>query len=407
MVYQWIAVLLLWQCAAVEGKRRAFVHIGPHKVASTYIQHLACANREQLKELGIHIPMSKICTIIPHRREGSCAKYFSGVAMSLIEVGRSASLPSPMVIPHEVVEDLQSVHQCHNETKGAIASLRETLAEIDGDVFISAELFDQVKPEGAAYLKDVLKDFDVKILVLFREPFDHIMSLYQEALKVNEIVVPLPDFVVSVASKIISGLNLDFMLHSYCSAFGEENVYVYGFDGLLDAGEEIFSFILRNFMGVDLPLSKAAIVKNTSPELSYMSLWAFIQESLVLRGRPQEEIAKFPLFLENPAGAQCLEKAAPRLITQLGDAWICKDMGVMDAGLQARDIEAIKSRPQLNVQFVNETKKADGLFVERKKSACFVQTSNLLALPGRLQILADMEKLMEAVRNVETPCPWT
>jgi len=130
--------------------RKCYLHIGPHKSASTYLQKQVEDNESALKDLGLHVAQTG--------RKGSRACH-----------------------PAFVV-------RFHDESKRA-ELFEELAAELDGvpsdrAIFISSEKFDRFykKPDLCESLRDLFDglDCEVHVIAVIRNPVDWLNSSYSQ-----------------------------------------------------------------------------------------------------------------------------------------------------------------------------------------------------------------------------------
>lgn len=130
--------------------RKCYLHIGPHKSASTYLQQQVQDNEAALKDLGLYV----------------------------VQTGRKGGRACH---PAFVV-------RFHDESERA-ALFEELAAELDGvpadrDLFISSEKFDRFykKPDLFESLKGFFEglDCEVQVIAVIRNPVDWLNSSYSQ-----------------------------------------------------------------------------------------------------------------------------------------------------------------------------------------------------------------------------------
>jgi hypothetical protein len=183
------------------------LHIGPHKVASSYIQVNMCSNSSLLEAVGLEIPLPEGCTCKPKR--------FASLALSLQNRSTDASKFS-----------------CSNDP---IADFSNSLLP-NKSYFISSEVFDRLDDSGVRRLRGLLNGFEVKIVVLYRRKLDHLVSYYSQIHKhgpTERFQDFLWDSMILRSDRRASGIFYSDLLRMYSSYFGAENVYVLSYDGML------------------------------------------------------------------------------------------------------------------------------------------------------------------------------
>jgi hypothetical protein len=170
---------------------KLFLHIGPHKTGSTYIQKVLLANREHLLELGLNYPN--------------------------IGIG-------PKYGHHKVFEKVKTLEQ---------GELDEYMAHFSGEAvnLISSEKFDRLKLVNIERLSKSLSNVDVKIIYYHRNHIDLLPSSWQERVKHKSrksfFEYILPHILRPFTSNII---NPAIVLDLYANVFGKDKIAVVDYD---------------------------------------------------------------------------------------------------------------------------------------------------------------------------------
>lgn len=200
-------------------RNEVILHIGSHKISSTYIQSKMCSNSTFLASLGLHVPIREGC---------KCkAKIFASVAFSL-QNNRA---------------DAQRL-ACSNDP---IADFSNSL-QPNKSYFISSEEFDNLDDSGVRKLRDLLDGFDVKIVVFYRSKLDHLVSYYSQEHKGSKTNKRFQDFlwdsIFLRQDQRVGGIFYSNLLRMYSSYFGAENVHVLSYDGMLSQGIDPWNGLL-------------------------------------------------------------------------------------------------------------------------------------------------------------------
>ena len=189
-----------------------YLHIGPHKTGSTFIQKVFFDHRERLGELGVHYPNLG----------------FAG------QFGQ-----------HDAVEKVRTLEQ---------QPLQEYLAQfIGGELnFVSSENFDRLNQYEVRKLRNALPGVDVKIVYYYRNHIDLLPSWWQEDVKHGSTVsffeYVLPHILRPFASNIV---NPAIVLDLYASVFGKDNIVIIDYNAALR--QDTIVSPLMELMGVELP----------------------------------------------------------------------------------------------------------------------------------------------------------
>ncbi len=199
---------------------KLFLHIGPHKTGSTYIQKFCSENRAKLLNLGVNYPT---------------------VGIGGVHYGQ-----------HEIIEKVKKLRQ--EELKHYLAQLTSGAINL-----VSSENFDRLNLEEVKRLRAALSGVDVRIIYYYRNYIDLLPSWWQEEVKHGsttsfyEFVLP---HILRPFSSII--VNPAVVLDLYATAFGKDNISIVDYELAVKAGN-ILQPILA-LLGVELEGVKNEIV---------------------------------------------------------------------------------------------------------------------------------------------------
>ena len=169
------------------------LHIGTHKTGTTAIQSYLYAHRKQLKKLGVLYP--KCCDDV-------CDQQFSFIATCMR----------------------------NNEDHSAqqyIDKIRQEAIECDAQiVVISGEDFSLLDKDKIELLANMLDDFEVEIVVYFRNIYDHLISTFAQ---INRLCAVLPAW-DHIGSTLHDLMDYDALLVKWCDAFGSERLKAHSYD---------------------------------------------------------------------------------------------------------------------------------------------------------------------------------
>lgn len=196
---------------ASDSKRRVFLHVGPHKTGSTYIQRNLVNNREALAELGLCYPRTGQEILYGHH---NLVKYLRGAK--------------------EVEFDLRSF-------RSEIGS--------GSDVVISSENFSALDKHGVERLRDILQDFEIVVIIFARARGPLLYSTWQEDVK-HGYTISFPEFVsMRLARPYVSKeINKGLLIDLYAEVFGAEAIRLAVYDNIR---QDLFQFFMARAVGVE------------------------------------------------------------------------------------------------------------------------------------------------------------
>jgi hypothetical protein len=207
----------LWRTP--NNMAKLFLHIGPHKTGSTYIQKWFFENRALLLNLGVNYPNVGIAGQYGH---------------------------------HETIEKVKTLQQ---------KELAEYLLQFLGsDInFVSSENFDRLKQWDIKKLSRCLAKLDVRIIYYYRNYIDLLPSWWQEEVK-HGSMMSFYEFVLPHVLRPFSSIiiNPAVVLDLYANVFGKDNITVVDYDLAVKTGS-ILRPILQ-LLGVQLEVVRNEMV---------------------------------------------------------------------------------------------------------------------------------------------------
>ena len=167
----------------------------------------------------------------------------------------------------------QSLLKTDIKSRKVINATREYLsnaARNNEKIILTSELFSFTPPDGVSQLNDILKDFEVTVVITYRESLSRIISYYTQELKYVGYV-GLFGF-----EKYLQDKFPDFLYHEdeyifkYSKVFGIQNFIIIDYEGISAAGKDIryvFACDIMKFACDDKKIYKQFIsVSNESNE---------------------------------------------------------------------------------------------------------------------------------------------
>ena len=186
-----------------------FLHIGPHKTGTTYIQRECVTRRTELLNLGIHYPAIW-----------------------------NDQLYSHLGIYHQL-------RQGHNDFFAA--NFAQFLADAPNAEYalISSENLEELSQEAIGILARHFTPSETKIIYYARRWQPLLYSLWQEYIKHGGVKI-LPEYLMEETNNYFSnpGLNYNIVLDKFANVYGADNVIVRSYDNLTGSGENLFNDIV-------------------------------------------------------------------------------------------------------------------------------------------------------------------
>jgi hypothetical protein len=189
-----------------------FIHIGPHKTGSTYLQAAFRALRPQLLERGI---------LYPEFGQGPDKLSHDKLAEKL-RANDYAGLS----------DEFGSVNDSRYET-----------------VLISAEDLSDIRSDGIAHLKSLLGGAQARVVFYCRRWSELLPSGWQELIKHGETTT-FPEFLSSHMVNAFGShvMNYGHTLARYAEHFGLPNISLVSYSNIVDSGGDLLINFCRNFL---------------------------------------------------------------------------------------------------------------------------------------------------------------
>lgn len=193
-----------------EKPKTIYLHIGYNKTGTSAIQNSFYYNRKSLIRDGLFYPVK--C-----RGRRKSPAHHSLAESLLFHIGK----PLPQFVNKKIYCKFQADHYWN--------LLKEELSESDcSSAFISSEAFSRLRgyPEQMKFIREQLKNYQVKILVYLRNQPDFLASAYNQAVKRGHETRTVDELMQS------GWMNIDYFieLEQWASVFGPENMIIRIFD---------------------------------------------------------------------------------------------------------------------------------------------------------------------------------
>ena len=197
-------------------KPELYLHIGPHKTGTTYIQKQLVRNQKMLESCGCFYP----------------------------DFARSHLWGHHDIVSWLANNELDRLVALKDSLSGLIAS--------ESKVILSSEDLSKLSKRNIGRLKSYLNEFDVKVVFYVRSWGGRIYSSWQERVKFCSSET-LPEFVANEVLNLHKSNTLNYVnvLTRYSSVFGEQNMRVVIYDDLMNREEDIFLHLITKVLGVD------------------------------------------------------------------------------------------------------------------------------------------------------------
>ncbi|CCK76143.1 hypothetical protein OLEAN_C19670 [Oleispira antarctica RB-8] len=184
--------------------KKIYLHIGPHKTGTTFLQKIFQDNIELLRENDI----------------------------DYLEFGKQ------YLGHHEMAAFLNQKKYEKDEIKSAIDK------SLFNKILISSENFDALHPYALEFLKAELREFDVEILVSYRTPTARLYSWWQEEVKHGDTRT-YAEYITPHYSKPYAShvLNINNCVKLYADNFGEASIRFFDYEWCIENGGVFDAFI--------------------------------------------------------------------------------------------------------------------------------------------------------------------
>eukprot|EP01040_Poterioochromonas_malhamensis_P012346 gene12346-13498_t len=244
----------------MKTKLKVYLHIGPHKTATTSIQHNLHNIRDDLMKKGICWPN------FTNKREflvSRAHKSLNELALDLIE---------------------------KNEVTPSILHATQKCFHQNSSVVLSAERFSVLKHSQITMLKDVILsvvasdvEIEFKVIIFYREWLSRLYSFFGQCSRT-------PPFVnnstrlsyMSSFSRYLyhfldygennTELNTLALANRYKSVFGKESLVIVDYDGMKASNKSVISLFLCEIMKIDCSPVTESTERNQQSHMGYLHL---------------------------------------------------------------------------------------------------------------------------------------
>lgn len=206
-----------------ERKKRAILHIGPHKSGSAIIERGLIDFQPFFRSSGFKTSPSS--------------------EMGEATVGLGPLLDSILKKPTELMRELK---------------------EAKTDWIISSETLGKLKEDQISKLSSIFRDYDVTVVADFQDPFAHLRSCwFEKSREPREKVYIFPSFVQTVLDSLTNGtlarthpvLEMRRTLGLYEKYYGASSIVLIDFDGVWERGLSVLGVLIYDI--ADLPIPPA------------------------------------------------------------------------------------------------------------------------------------------------------
>lgn len=184
----------------LKDKRKVYLHVGPHKTATTAIQKSLQRNTKVLSSNNLSYPL--------------LGEVFTGKDY----------------ISDKSYDEFAHHHFCEalkKDNQGFVFEFIEKLKKIETDAVISSENFVFLQDDKVAALADLLDDFDVQVIYTKRYCADLLVSNWQENVKHGSFLSWSQYFFQHIHKPFSSNvLNSLLVLDRYRKAFGQDAITI-------------------------------------------------------------------------------------------------------------------------------------------------------------------------------------
>ncbi|QDG36257.1 hypothetical protein FJN13_16215 [Alteromonas mediterranea] len=199
--------------------KKLFIHIGPHKTGSTYIQKNLSENRNELNKSGITYPERLI---------------------------------GPQWGHHKLVERIRA-----RDSNDII----DLFAKAEEHVFLSSENFEDLAEDDIEFFKSLLADYSVEIIFFKRSYSKLLVSAWQESVKQGESG-NWSEFLLTHTLKPFRSqiLNSSSVIEKWEKI--ADKVHVFDYDAILHQGLDIVKAMCDKVLGVNIPVTPSSVNKS-------------------------------------------------------------------------------------------------------------------------------------------------
>jgi len=219
----------------------AIIHIGPHKTASTYIQHTLTENRNTFLKHNYTV-------VLPSRKAGAVLAF-------TLKAQKNQVSPFPSE-PYVRMRDVYN---------GMVSQIQSKTSSI----ILSSEEFDDFTPETVRLLADLLQNYTVTIVAFHRERSKLFRSYWEELNKFKPCPERFGGFYRRHVPPNVSlpSVEMEGTLDAFADAFGAGNVRLISFDGVMSSRRNIMAVFIKDILGLAVGegFSVSPHEDNTSP----------------------------------------------------------------------------------------------------------------------------------------------
>lgn len=288
-------------------KKRIILHIGQSKAGTTAIQRFLWSNQHALINKGICYLKTGV-TFLDSPAQYSLFQYFSLPYFNAIKNGcdQSCKLNEVWV---SAIDEIESSPCCL--------------------FIISCEKGWLISSEAIEYVKSQLKDYDVYIMIIFRDAKSYIVSSYKQHIKVGNFLGKFVDFFEAGKDR----LNYLALVNRWSTVFGRQNLGVFSY-------EQINQDLIGNFLAI-LGIEIDQFVGNLSEK-------GFKVRANITPSEPILLVIRFIHLIENrlPKFARRPFKIFRRKLSRDDDWWLIIVLSKLPFRLiNVRDLEIINTLP--------------------------------------------------------------
>eukprot|EP01040_Poterioochromonas_malhamensis_P012345 gene12345-13497_t len=245
----------------MKTKLKVYLHIGPHKTATTSIQHNLHNIRDDLMKKGICWPN------FTNKREflvSRAHKSLNELALDLIE---------------------------KNEVTPSILHATQKCFHQNSSVVLSAERFSVLKHSQITMLKDVILsvvasdvEIEFKVIIFYREWLSRLYSFFGQCSRTPPFVNNSTKLrYMSSFSRYLyhffdygknnTELNTLALANRYKSVFGKDSLVIVDYDGMKASNKSVTSLFLCDIMKIDCsPVTDETTERNQQSHMGYLHL---------------------------------------------------------------------------------------------------------------------------------------
>jgi len=241
---------------------KLFIHIGPHKTGSTYIQKMFFGNRDKLREYGICYP---------------------------------PDLDGPFSLwgHHNLVWSIQ------NRLENSVDELVSQFERIN---ILSSENFEYLTESEVLFFANKISSFNIELIYLKRCYSELLVSNWQEDIK-HGSHQSWQDFLASHFLQPFQSpiLNSSIVIKRWSSIIDFSKIHIVDYDLLMSYDLDISEFCLQNIVGLKSPLDHSKTIINRSMEYAAVELLRMLNLKVKLTGKTVDHNVRniFNTFFKN------------------------------------------------------------------------------------------------------------